>query len=218
LAEGNFGAWILGIRHINVPLAGVRELMLTVEVERAVKKTLFWGDAFITTENGGRIHLSELPVRYENVDPGRGIGIDYYGGPVHLEGERYEQAVPFEPQDRSLPAKAWIDLTGIGAVKFEAVIGGDYPLGIDPAHRKTISIRDRGKEARFLTVLEPYEGEPRIISAETLSAGELIVLLKDGRKQQVTISDLDGDGNQIVIVLKEYNGEELVREERAGGQ
>ncbi|QYR19473.1 heparinase II/III-family protein [Paenibacillus sp. sptzw28] len=218
LAEGRFGAWILGIRHINVPLEGVQELMLIAEVERAVKKTLFWGDAFITTENGRRIHLSELPVRYENVDPGHGIGIDYYGGPVHLEGEPYEQAVPFEPEDRSLPAKAWIDLSGIGAVKFEAVIGGDYPLGIDPARRKTISFRTRGKEARFLSMLEPHEGDSRIDSAEALSAGEIIILLKDGRKQQVTFTGLDGDGSQIAIGLKEYKGVELIREETAGGQ
>lgn len=215
LAEGQFGAWILGKRSVHVPLAGVKELKLQVNVDRAAKKTVFWGDPYVLTEDGRRIHLAELSASYDNVEQGNGVGNDYYGGPVHIEGECYDRAMPFEPADFKCPAEAVFDLTGIGAVSFEGTIGGDYPLGDEPARRKTISIRTLGKEACFLTILEPHEGQAAIISAEASSQEELTVLLADGRKQVLSIRGLNGDGASIEVHIREQINSVIVREEAA---
>jgi hypothetical protein len=215
LAEGTFGAWILGKRAVRVPLAGVKELKLQVSVDRAAKKTIFWGDPYVRTEDGRLLHLSELPVSYCNADPGNGIGIDYYGGPVHLEGERYGAAVPFEPQDAARPAEAVADLSGLGAVSFEAVLGGDYPLGEDPARRKTVSIRALGREAVIMTIIEPHEGEAAVLSAEATASGELTVRLSDGRTQQLSIRGLEEGGSGIRVHVRELANGVIAREETA---
>ncbi|UUZ84708.1 hypothetical protein LJK88_14335 [Paenibacillus sp. P26] len=213
LAEGRFGAWILGKRHVQVPLAGVKGLKPRVSADRNAKKTVFWGDPYVLTEDGRRIPLSELPARYDNVDRGSGFGADYYGGPVHLEGERYDRAMPFEPLNVSKPAEAEFDLDGLGAVSFEAVIGGDYPLGTDPARRKTVSICSAGKEAHFLSILELHEGEPSIVSAEASAHGEVTVRLADGRVQQVSIQGLPEEGQGISVGIRELINGVVVREE-----
>ncbi len=215
LAEGRFGAWILGKRCVQIDLTGVKELKLQIDTDRAAKKTVFWGDPFVMTKDGRRIHLSELPVRYDNVDRGNGIGIDYYGGPVHLEGDSYESALPFEPLDFGQPAEAVFDLNGLDAVSFEGTIGGDYPLGVDPARRKTVSVRTVGKEACFLTILEPHEGDSAIVSAEASSPGELTVILANGKTQVLSIRGLEGDGDPIHVHVRELVNGVIVREETA---
>ncbi|XEC93985.1 hypothetical protein AB6A23_21960 [Paenibacillus tarimensis] len=213
LAEGRIGAWILGKHEVNVPLTGIRELSLQVQIEAAKKKTVFWGDPYVITKDGGKIHLAELPARYSNVNHGNGIGADYYGGPVHLEGKHYAQAVPFEPEERSLPAEAVFDLTGINAVSFHAVIGGDYPVGNDEARRKTVSFRSAGRAARFITVLEPYEGKPSVLSAEALSENEVMVRLADGRVQRIQIRGLDGNDEGLSVRIEECVNGMVVRAE-----
>ncbi len=215
LAEGRFGAWILGKREVTVPVAGVREITLSIAVEAAKKKTVFWGDPYVLTASGSKIPLHALPVRYDNVDPGNGTGADYYGGPVHLEGKRYEEAMPLEPLDRDKPAVASFDLSGVDAVSFHAVIGGDYPVGDDPARRTTVSFRSKGREARFITLLELYEGAPSIVSAEAESDNTLRVRLSGGRLQQIDISRFAGDGSDVTVRIREYRGGELTREETA---
>jgi hypothetical protein len=215
LAEGRFGAWILGKRRVQVPLAGVHELKLEVSVDRAAKKTVFWGDPYVLTKDGRRIPLAGLPARYDNVDHGSGVGSDYYGGPVHLEGELYDKAMPFEPLDSKRPATAVFNLGGLDVISFEAVIGGDYPLGVDPARRKTVSFRTVGNEAAFLTILEPHEGESAIIAADASASGELTVRLADGRTQELSIQGLDGDGNGIHVLIRELVNGIIEKEERA---
>ncbi|MDQ0920679.1 hypothetical protein [Paenibacillus sp. V4I5] len=215
LAEGRFGAWILGKRSVQIDLSGVKELKLQIETDRAAKKTVFWGDPFVLTKDGRRIHLSELPARYDNVDRGNGIGIDYYGGPVHLVGENYDGALPFEPLDSGRPAEAVFDLNGLDVVSFEGTIGGDYPLGNDAARRKTVSVRSVGKEAYFLTILEPHEGDSAIVSAEASSPGELTVRLANGRTQVLSIRGLEGDREGIHVHARELVNGIIVREETA---
>lgn len=214
LAQGRLGAWIIGKKDIDVTISGLKELVLEVKVDAAQKKTVFWGDPHVLTAAGEKILLSSLPIRYENVDEGNGIGHDYDGGPVHLAGVKFDHAIPFEPLDQAKKAIAIVDLSGIEALSFHAVIGGDYPVGHDAARRKTISARSVGAEARFITVLEPYEGEASIVTAEAMSDHELKVQLSDGRTQVVTISNFEGDGQDILVQIKEFNNEIIVREEQ----
>ncbi|WP_159886952.1 COG1470 family protein [Paenibacillus puerhi] len=213
LEEGRFGAWTLGKRHIRVALHGLKELRLRVKTEGSAKKTIFWGDPHITLADGCKLPLSALPVRYDNVDRGHGVGVDYYGGPVHLQGELYPLAEPFEPTDQERYAEAIVDLTGVDAAAFEAVIGGDYPLGLEPARRKTVSLRAEGKQARFLTVLELHEGASAIERIEAPSYEKVSVTLKDGRVQHWFLEGLDGDGSGVGIRVQEMLQGKVIREE-----
>ncbi|WP_284645893.1 COG1470 family protein [Paenibacillus silviterrae] len=215
LEQGQIGAWILGKRKIRVPLEGAASFTLRVNVEKASRKTVFWGDPAVLMQDGRRIRLQELPVEYRNVDTGNGPGQDYYGGPVHLEGEPYPDALPFEPADTKEPAEAVYDLTGWEAVAFEAVIGGDYPLGDDPARRKTISIRQTGREALFLTLLEPHRECPAIASAEAMAAGKLAVRLADGRLQELELEGFYEAQAEPRISIREWKEGQLLRQETA---
>lgn len=216
LDSGAFGAWILGQRIVDVSVEGVRELELRVSVEGARRKTVFLGDPCIVTEDGKRIPLSELHADYENVDHGNGVGIDYYGGPVKIVGEKYERAVPFEPENTRLPAVAKVSLEGLRASRFMAVIGGDYPLGDEEAQRKSVSLRTRGTETRYVSVIELYEEKPTIASAEAAEAGLIRVRLADGRVQEIAMPNLDGDGSRISASIKETLGDAVIRQESAG--
>ncbi|RAV05593.1 hypothetical protein [Paenibacillus sp. YN15] len=217
LAEDQFGAWILGKRRVRVSLQDVQGLTLRVQTDRPALKTVFWDDPSVILEDGRRLHLAELSGVYRNVDPGHGIGVDYEGGPVHLEGEPAVGALPFEPLDNRRPAEAVFDLRGLGAVAFEGAIGGDYPVGDDPARRKTVGFRSCGSTAWFVTLLELHEGRPMVIRAEARDAGHLTVHLADGRRQELAIRGLDSADGQVELELEEWQGEQLVRKEKTGG-
>ena len=83
------------------------------------------------------------------------------------------------------------------------VLGGDFPLGDETPRRKTLAVRQKGLEARFLTVIEPYEKECMVEKVEASDADHLTVWLKDRRKQHIVITGLDGDGNSVKIDLIE---------------
>lgn len=213
LDEGRFGAWILGSRAVNVSLVGVEQLKLQVSAQEPRQKTIFWGEAYLLTADGSKIPLTELTCSYENVDNGCGSGIDYGGGPVHLAGKPYAEAIPFEPLDSSRPAAVSVSLDGLDAVSFHGVIGGDYPVGHDPARRKTVSIRSEGREALFINVLEAYEGKGMIERVSADSSNELTVSLRDGRTQRITIFNIENSGMEMAVELREFvNGAEIRRE------
>lgn len=67
-----------------------------------------------------------------------------------------------------------IDLSGMDAVSFKTKFGGDFPMGDEPQRRKTMAVRNTGTEARFLSVVEPYETESVIKSVTAKSATELV--------------------------------------------
>ena len=128
-----------------------------------------------------------------------------------------------------------VDLSGVNAVRFKATLGGDYPLGDESQRRKVTAIRaagapvsdpassgtstetrrvgDRRSEARFLTVIEPYEDQPMVKSAVALSADKLRVELNDGRVQEIELQNFDGDGKNIVVQLTETKDGQTLRQE-----
>ena len=98
-------------------------------------------------------------------------------------------------------------------MSFKATIGGDFPLGDETSRRKTMAVRTKGKDARYLSVIEPFEKESFIKSVKAEDANTLVVELIDGRTQEIVISDFEGDGKNIKVSTKEYIDGELVREE-----
>src|SRR5438552_824727 len=63
--------------------------------------------------------------------------------------------------------------------------------------RKIVALRSVGKEARFITIIEPFEDKRMVKSAVATDASPLRVELNDGRVQEIQILNLDGDGNSL---------------------
>ena len=183
LAEGKFGAWILGRGDIDVPVENVKQLELETKVEQSKMPTVFWANARIVTRDGKEIPLAEMKPKFENILQNKEPDRDYAGGPVKIAGVEYKTATPGEPQDARQAGIVRVDLGGIDAVRFKATLGGDYPLGDEAQRRKTYAIKapgDKTTEARFLTIIEPYEDKSVVRKAEALSADRLRMELADG--------------------------------------
>jgi hypothetical protein len=107
-----------------------------------------------------------------------------------------------------------VDLFGLNAVRFKATLGGDFPLGDETQRRKVYAVRAaEGTEARFLTVVEPYEDKPMVKSAVATSADSLRVELADGRVQEISLKNFDGTGKGIEMKLVETKDGQRLREE-----
>lgn len=220
-ASGAFGAWILGRDSVSVDLTNKSELRLRVKVEKAYtetdvisdyEKTIFWGDPYIITGKGEKIYLSQLEYKSENADCGNGIGVDYFGGPVTIQAKKFDKAIPSEPIDNSCEAIISIDLSGLDAVKFEAEIGGDYPLGDGCDRRKFITHRKTGKSARYASIIELHEGTPVIKTVKSLSENAVMVELNNGICREVRIEGLETGRNITAEVIDYKNGKVIRRE------
>jgi hypothetical protein len=214
LTEGKFGAWILGSADLDVPLDGIKQLELETRTELSKKPTLFWANARIVTRDGKEVSLNDLPVKFEHIEQPPGPGKDYFGGPIKIAGLPYPSATPAQPRTNDEPAFVRVDLSGLGAVRFKATLGGDYPLGDETQRRKVYAVRaPEGTEAHFLTVIEPYENQSAIKSATATSADSLRVELTDGRVQEISLLNFDGDGKNIAVKLVETRKGQRLREE-----
>lgn len=216
LLDNHSGVWILGSENIDLDIRGKKKLVLSTKIgTKAKNNTIFWGDAKIVLKDGSEVLVSSLPVTYKNIQKPKTDGLDYYGGPVKIAGELMPNSTPGMPENYKESGEIIIDLTGLDVVAFKAKIGGDFPLGDESSRRKTMAVRTQGKFTRYLSVIEPFETESVITSVVAKSANELEVDLKDGRKQVITISELDGDGSTIKIIVKEYLNGVLLREEQS---
>jgi hypothetical protein len=117
---------------------------------------------------------------------------DSNGGPIKVEGVSYKEA---------LPAHTTIDLTGQNVIRFKARFGADYPHGDESQRRKTVVARVTGKEAHFITVIEPYEDKP-VIKSATATADRVRVELLDGRVQDINLKDVTMTESKEGIVLR----------------
>lgn len=213
LAEGKFGSWILGQAQVDVPLQGVKTLDLETRTEGAKKNTLFWGNARVVMADGSEMALAQLPVQYENIAQPPVAQKDYYGQTVKIVGNTFGQATPAEPLDAKASGVAHVDLGGLKAVRFKATLGGSYPLADGTQRQKVYAVRSEGTEARFLTVIEPYEKQAMIKSVSAPGADQLHIELTDGRVQDLTFHNLAGSGKDISVDLRESReGREIGRE------
>ncbi|MDF7823613.1 hypothetical protein P4B35_06270 [Pontiellaceae bacterium B12227] len=214
LAEGKFGAWILGRDEIDVSLDGLKTLTLVTKTDARSKnkKTLFWGNPVIVSKDGKETPLSELAIAKDQIADVPEVGKDYYGGPVKLSGLPMVGTVPANPVKENVDGTITLDLTKLNAARFKAFVGGDYPLGNEAERRKSLSFRTTGKQAQYLTVVEPYEADPVVEKVTADSANELTVELKDGRTHKLQFQGLE-KGENLQVLVKEFKGGKLVREE-----
>ncbi|MDF7797941.1 hypothetical protein P4C99_00600 [Pontiellaceae bacterium B1224] len=214
LAEGKFGAWVLGRDEIDVNIQGLETLTLTTKAEfkSNAPKTLFWGNPVIVTADGAEVKLSDLELNYDQIAEVPTIGKDYYGGPVKIAGKLFDQSVPANPMKSEQDGRITLDLSGLNAVRFKASVGGDYPFGDETWRRKSLSFRTTGNGARFLTVIEPFEKESVVESVTAQSANEVTVELKDGRTDKISFQGLE-KGRGFNAVIQKYEHGQLVQEE-----
>ncbi|MEO7101087.1 MAG: hypothetical protein ABI162_17150 [Luteolibacter sp.] len=210
LAKGESGMWVLGASEIDVPVEKLNELTLTLGTEGGKKKALFLANARLVTADGKEIPVSG---QAENIEAPAKPGEDYYGGPIKIAGVPYAEAIAAQLKDSKKPATLKVSLAGKNAVRFKATLGGDYPFGDESGQRKVYSIRSKGTEARFLTVLEPYEGKAMVKSAVATGPDALRVELNDGRVQDLTIRNLSGSGKDISVEIFESKDGKHTREE-----
>jgi hypothetical protein len=203
LAEGKCGIWILGEQQIDVPLHGVHQLSLRLKTAGAKRNTLFWGNGILTLAGGDHVKLTDLSMTTDNIQTVPSAGKDYYGGPIKIAGMPMADALPAQPKEEMSESEIDIDVSSIKAERLQVVLGGDFPLGDEAPRRKTLAIRSRGKEARFLTVVEPYEQTAMVERVEAADANHLTVWLKDGRLQEIIIAGMDGDGSKANVKLVE---------------
>ena len=217
LAEGSFGAWILGEGKVDVDITGIRKLTLSSATQHANRsKTLFWAEAILETKDGKQIRLADLPVVKNNVQENPfGNTRDYADGRINISGENYSWGLPAEPVNAGFetPAQYTFDLDGLQAVRLKTVIGGDYPLGDEAERRITFGVRMDAAQVRYLTVIEPFEKENSVQSVFASSADELIVTLKDGREQRFYFSGMEEEGGAPTVKMEEWKESVLLREE-----
>ncbi len=226
IAEGAFGAWILGRDHIEADVDGIKQLKLHTRTENGkidhhlvgdTLKTIFWGNPYFETADGQIVYLSDMDYSTENIDNGNGVGIDYAGGPVRIQDKLFVKAVPGDVIDNSKEGIITIDISKFNAVKFVSDIGGDYPVGDESERRRFIAQRKTGKNAEFVSILEPYTDKKMIKKVDFISNSEIRVELNDGREQHISVEGLNGSGNDICVKVDEYLDGKLVRTESAKG-
>jgi hypothetical protein len=216
LAEGIFHAWILGKGEIDVDISGVKELVLSTTKDKTVRNvadTLFWADAVLETADGKNIRLSKLKHTTDGLKKQPAPGVDYYGDPVRIAGTPYLDIIGAEPVVNEKAGTICFDLSGLKATRLKACVGGDFPAGQEDNLRKTTSVRNRGKEARFVTVLEPHEGQKRVKSVRAVDADTIEVTLVDNTVDLVKLSGLYSR-NDIPSVELYRNGKLLEKTEQ----
>ena len=132
-----------------------------------------------------------------------------------IEGVEYPNSLGAHPSKSNTPGTIRVSLAGKNAVRFKAILGCDFSTADAATERKVFSNRVKGKEARFLTVIEPYEDKPVIKSVVAESPDKLRVELADGRVQEITFSNLTGSGKDIAVQITESKGGKVQRSEVA---
>lgn len=212
--SGTLNAWILGRDEIDVDLTGAGELKLCItqgdvlnekKLPMRTPSAAFWADAVLTFADGSQKKLCELFYTAQNTDAGYGIGKDYHGGRVLIQGHEYPDAIPASPLDHTMPSVLCWDLSGCAAVRLQAVLGADPIPGDESQHRMFYAVRaPQQKMARFTTVIEPYESEQIVRFVRAQNADTLTVWLKDGRTQTLILSGMEE--GKPVLSITETNG------------
>jgi hypothetical protein len=208
LAEGKSGMWILGQQNVDVPLQNAKSLELETQTG-----PVFWANARVLTAEGKEIPLSRLTVTYDNAAQTPEKGKDFEGGPIKIAGVSYTEAILSQPQDGKKPCVVRVDLSTVNAVRFQSTLGADYPTGDESQRRKIMALRSIGKEAHFITVIEPFEDKRMVKSAVATNDSTLRVELNDGRVQEIHFSGLDGDGKTIIATMSENKDGKVLRSE-----
>lgn len=115
--------------------------------------------------------------------------------------------------------KAKLDVHTLWPRKADVLVA-NYPRGDrhqdirNNPGRRSYAVRTKANEALFLTVLEPYKGLSAIKKIKSSSPTKLTVYLKDGRVQNINISNWQGNGTGIEVSITESKDGNEVRMEK----
>lgn len=217
LHADTMNGWILGHREFTVDVTGRKQLVLGLkqgyredEIGRPIDtpQACFWGSVVLEKADGSRVELGRLMQEHpgfaatENIDPGCGIGRDYKGGRVTIVGEEYPHAIPASTVDHNQEGTITLSLEGFDVVRVHACVGVDAFPGSEDQYRRTYAVRAHGTNARFVTVIEPYETENQVLQVDADSPDSVTITLRDGTKQTVTVRNMD-DGTPEVTLAEE---------------
>lgn len=166
-----------------------------------------------STKNADIIN-NVIRITFENIDRGCGIGRDYRDGRVAIVGTQYDNAIPASTIDHGREGVIRISLAGIPAerlkgARLRACVGVDAFAGDESQKRKTYVVRTKGIKARFVTVVEPYEGSAAVSGVIAVDENQVKVVLKDGCVQTVGISGMEqADGSMVHICMHRSGQEE----------
>ena len=208
ILEYSANAWLLGARKLDVKV-NPEATSLTMEIFNKPlyseqkypyrgPQGLFLAGACVELENGECVSLGELPLQKRNIDEGCGIGKDYQGGRVLIEGQEYADAIPVSPVDHEEKACLTIDLSGLQeaghrAVCFHGILGADNFPGDETARRRHYAVGQHAVEGRFVTVIEPHEGTRRVETVKGCSQDKVRVNYCDGSWQEISVKEIQGE-------------------------
>lgn len=205
--------WLLGARKLDVALCPDGHILKLEFVSKPLYneqryphdsvQCLFLCNAQVELEDGRKIPLSDLSEKQHNIDPGKGIGRDYEGGRVLIEGIEYPDAIPVSALDHSQESFLEYDLTGLRAVRLTGVIGVDNFPGEEGQRRMTYGVGQRAVCGRFITVIEPFGDRKRLSSVEGLSPDAVRIRYEDGTWQEVSVKDIDGEPGVELRTLRD---------------
>ncbi|WP_140557777.1 hypothetical protein [Bifidobacterium sp. UTCIF-39] len=186
-------------------------------------QSVFWGSAQLELADGSEIALANLPYEMVNVDAGQGIGRDYADGRVTIQGHEFPQAIPTSTVDHGEPGDLVWNLDALLSsgnlasepVRLRACVGVDAFPGDEHQVRRFYAVRaaEASESARFITVLEPYETERRVLRVNADSATSVDVTLTDGRVQRISLHEGAEDGSQPWLDFVETLDGRILRED-----
>ncbi len=77
--------------------------------------------------------------------------------------------------------------------------------------RRTVAMRSKGKEAIFISMMEPYKESSVVERVEVVSESEIVVYLKDGSKNRITISNLKGKAEDIKVSFEQISSKGKIK-------
>lgn len=215
LQTGEFNGWILGRENYEGTFDNkVKELTFTINQGDRLSdfgafaqtaQGIFLGEIILQYQDGSEKNLGELLKNqelqgvYNNIDMGCGIGTDYREGRVTIVGTEYPYAIPCSTQDHTLPGIIKVNVENEDITGIRMCIGVDAFPGEEQQKRKTYGVKTKGIKARFITVIEPFEEKAVVEKVEALDENQVVVTLKDGRVQKLTINHME-DGIPEVIL------------------
>ena len=208
LADGGFVANHFDAHAIDVDVTGTSALRLTISLDLRddvdlITHTL--GDPRFVTDGGGTVHLADLPCT-----------IAGNHGPIP-DSEPTRPVLGAHQRQVDLaaaghPVVVTIDTTSLGSARFVTNLAVEG-LNRDMTNmRRTLLLRQRGSEARFLTVLEPFQDSAAIRQVRASGPDRVEVSLADGRMHSIEITGLEA-GTDPRVSLREHRGGALIREE-----
>ena len=105
-------------------------------------------------------------------------------------------------------------LDGLQAERLTAVLGCDYFVGDESQVRQTVGVRRQGKEACYVTLVEPYEDRAAVKAVRAVSEAEVEVELADGRMQRLRISGFYQPGETVRVEMEEWKDGRVLRREQ----